>query len=168
MAKHGSTVNTSPAGVRLGPRTQWFPNWCILFETLFFGNEMRQKYNLCCVLFLKLPSPCMFKMSTTHKMTVAYLGRPHLMRGQVSECRASIFELAKFDEHCISRYQSHENVASITSLGIVKKRTWLHQHSRYHWNFSFFRTDLSTHLAPFQRLQTCLGFLLPLPLLMMG
>ena len=32
-------------------------------------------------------------------------------------------------------------------------------------NFSFFRTDLSTHLAPFHRLQTCLGFLLLLPLL---
>ena len=40
---------------------------------------------------------------------------------------------------------------------------WLHQHSRYQWNFSFFRTDLSTHLAPFHRLQTCLGFLLFLP-----
>ena len=27
-----------------------------LFETLFLSNEMRQKYNLCCVLFLKRPS----------------------------------------------------------------------------------------------------------------
>ena len=26
-----------------------------LFETLFLSNKMRQKYNLCCVLFLKLP-----------------------------------------------------------------------------------------------------------------
>ena len=45
-----------------------------------------------------------------------------------------------------------------------------HQHSRYQWNFSFFRTnlwshlDLSTLLAPFHRLQTCLGFLLLLPM----
>ena len=34
----------------------------------------------------------------------------------------------------------------------------------YQLYFSFFRTDLSTHLAPFHRLQTCLGFLLLLPL----
>ena len=26
-----------------------------LLEMLFFSNKMRQKYNLCCVLFLKLP-----------------------------------------------------------------------------------------------------------------
>ena len=31
--------------------------------------------------------------------TVTYLGRPHLVRGQVSEYKTSIFELAKFDEH---------------------------------------------------------------------
>ena len=53
----------------------------------------------------------------------------------------------------------------MTSLGIVQKPASLHQHSRYEWNFSFFRTDLSTHLAPFYRHQTCLGFLLLLPLL---
>ena len=53
----------------------------------------------------------------------------------------------------------------MTSLGIVQKPAWLHQHSRYQWNFSFFRTGLSTHLAPFHRFQTCLGFLLLLPLL---
>ena len=35
----------------------------------------------------------------------------------------------------------------------------------FKWNFSFFRTDLSTHLAPFNRFQTYLGFLLFLPLL---
>ena len=37
------------------------------------------------------------------------------------------------------------------------------QHSRYQWNVSFFLTDFSTHLAQFHRLQTCLGFLLLLP-----
>ena len=36
----------------------------------------------------------------------------------------------------------------------------LNQHFRYQWHFSFFSIDLSTHLASFYRLQTCLGFLL--------
>ena len=53
----------------------------------------------------------------------------------------------------------------MTSLGIVQKPAWLHQHSRYMWNFSFLRTDLWTHLAPFRRLQICFGFLLLLRLL---
>ena len=47
---------------------------------------------------------------------------------------------SKFDEHWISQCQSHENIASMTSLGIVQKAAWLHQHSRYQRNFSFFRT----------------------------
>ena len=46
---------------------------------------------------------------TTHKMEVTYLGRPHLVL-----TKASIFELAKFDKHWISQYQSHENIASLT------------------------------------------------------
>ena len=58
---------------------------------------------------------------TTHEIAVIHLGRRHSVRGQVLECKASIFELAKFDEHWISRYQSHENIASVTSLGIVQK-----------------------------------------------
>ena len=41
----------------------------------------------------------------------------------------------------------------------------MHQLSRHQWNLSFSRTDLSTHLAPCHRLQTCLGLLLLLPLL---
>ena len=45
--------------------------------------------------------------------------------------------------------------------GSCRKPAWLHQHSRYLWNFYFFRTDL----APFHIFQTCLGFLLLLPLL---
>ena len=53
----------------------------------------------------------------------------------------------------------------MTSLGIVQKPTWLHQHSRYLWNLSFSLTDLSTHLTPFHQLQTCFGFLWLLPLL---
>ena len=61
---------------------------------------------------------------------------------------------SKCDEHWISRYQSHENILSLTCLSIVQKPARLHQHSRYQGNFSFFRTDLSTHFAPFHRLQT--------------
>ena len=53
----------------------------------------------------------------------------------------------------------------LTSLGIVHKPAWLHQHPRYQWNFSFFRTDLLTHLAPFHPLETCLRFMLLSPLL---
>ena len=34
-----------------------------------------------------------------HKIAVASLCHPHLVHGQVSESKASIFELAKFDEH---------------------------------------------------------------------
>ena len=58
---------------------------------------------------------------TTHKIVVAYLSRPHVVHEQVSECKASIFELAKFDGHWISRYQTHENIALMTSPGIVQK-----------------------------------------------
>ena len=72
-------------------------------------------------------------------------------------------ECSKFNEQWISRDQSHKNIASKISLGIVRKPAWLYQHSLYQWNF-FFRTDLSRHLAPFHRLQTCLVFLLLLPL----
>ena len=63
--------------------------------------------------------------------------------------------------HWISWHQFHENIALMT---LCKN---LHQHSRYQWNFSFFCTDLSTHLAQFHRLRTCLGFLLLLPLVVM-
>ena len=82
----------------------------------------------------------------TQKFAIAYLGRPHLVRGQVSEYRASIFELAKFDEHWISRYKSHKNIDSMAFLEIVQKLARLHQHSRYQWNFSIFRTDLFKHI----------------------
>ena len=58
-------------------------------------------------------------------------------------------------EHCLNDF-----------FGDRAKPEWLLQHSRYQWNFSFFRTNLSAHLAPFHRLQTCLGFLLLLPLSM--
>ena len=52
----------------------------------------------------------------------------------------------------------------MTSLEIMQKPAWLHQHSHYQWNFSFFHTDLSTRIAPFHQLLTCLRFFLLLPL----
>ena len=115
-------------------------------------NETEIQFVLCSISQTSL-SPYMFKLSTFCHSTLAYLGRPHLVRGQVSECKAFIFWLAKFDEHWIFRYQSHENIASMTSLGLVQKPARLHQHSGYQWNFSFFFTDLSTHLAAFHRLK---------------
>jgi hypothetical protein len=35
---------------------------------------------------------------TTRTIAGAYLGRPHLVHGQISECKAFIFDVAKFDE----------------------------------------------------------------------
>ena len=96
---------------------------------------------------------------TTHKIAVANLSHPHLVHGQVSKCKASIFELAKSDEHWISLYQSHENTASMTSLGIVQKPA-------LSVKLLFLPHRPFTHLATFHRLQTCLGFLLLLPLLL--
>ena len=40
----------------------------------------------------------------------------------------------------------------------------LHQDSRNHWNYYFFGTDLSTHLALVHRLRTCLRFFILLSL----
>ena len=54
-------------------------------------------------------------------------------------------------KHCVNDF-----------FGDVQKPAWLHQHSSYKWNSSFFRTDLST-LRTVHRLQTFLGFLLLLP-----
>ena len=51
---------------------------------------------------------------------------------------------SKFDEHWISRYQSRENIASMTSLGIVQEPALLHQHSRYQWNFFLPRRPFNT------------------------
>ena len=122
---------------------------------------MAQKYN--CVVFYSLNFLKPIHVQNIHLLP-QYTPNNNVECGQVSECKTSIFELAKFDEHWISQYQSHENISSMTCLGIMQKLAWLHQHSRYQWNFFSFRTDLSTHLALFHQLQTCLGFLLLLPL----
>ena len=66
------------------------------------------------------------------------------------------FSIPTIREHCLNDF-----------FGIVQKPAWLHMHFRYQWNFFLFRTYLSTHLAPSHQLQTCLGFLLLLPLLVM-
>ena len=49
-------------------------------------------------------------LETTHKIAVTYLGHPHLVPGQVSECKASFFKLVKLYEHWISRYQSQRTM----------------------------------------------------------
>ena len=124
---------------------------------------MGQKYNRSsCVVFYSLKFLKSVRDQNFHLLP-QYTPSNDIERGQVTECKSSAFELEKFDEHWISWYQSHENVTSMTSSGIVPKPAWLHQHSRYQWNFSFFRTEISTHLVPFHRLQTCLGFLLLFP-----
>ena len=57
-----------------------------------------------------------------HEVLITSLGRlPDIFKKKVSECTVSIFELAKFNEHWTSRYQSQENIASMTTLGIVQK-----------------------------------------------
>ena len=57
---------------------------------------------------------------TIHKIAVAYLYRPHLVCGQVSECKAPIFELAKFDERkwLLKCYWKEENVVEV-------QRSWM-------------------------------------------
>ena len=103
---------------------------------------------------------------TTHKIAVAYLCCPHLVRGQVSECKTSIFELAKFEEHLLSIPISWEHclndffgdraktfmVASALSLSV--EFLFLPQ-----WPYNTSCTVPST--------QTCLGFLLLLLLCML-
>ena len=101
----------------------------------------------------------MFKMST---LCAQYTPDNDVEYGQVSKCKASIFWARKIRwtlNFSIPISREH------SSFGIVKKPAWLQQNSRYQWNFSFFLTDLSTHLPTFHRLQTCLGFLLLLLLL---
>ena len=56
------------------------------------------------------------RAGTTPKIAVAYLGRPHLVRGQVLECMASIFELAKFDDRAETFIIASALVISGTSL----------------------------------------------------
>ena len=137
-------------------------NLCIYFLKCYFTTTKWDR-NTICVVFYSLNFLKPVRVHNVHLLQ-QYNPKSDVERGQFSECKISIFELAKFDEHRIPRYQSHEIFNPMTSLGIVQKPAWLHQHTRYQWNFSFFRTDLSTHLSLFHRLQTCLEFLL-LPLL---
>ena len=131
---------------------QWASNRCIHFLKHYF-SAMKWNRNTICVVFYSLKFFKSVHVQNVHLLPQFTLNND-VESGQLSECKASIFELAKLNEHSISRYQSHERIVWTISLGIVKKLAWLHQHSRYQWNFSFFRTDLSTHLAPFHRLQT--------------
>ena len=83
-----------------------------------------------CFIYVTVHSPTLLSLLLRHCSSLNSLGKlPMLLThytpnndfkfGQVSECKDSIFELTKFYEHWISRYQSHENIASMTSLGIV-------------------------------------------------
>ena len=56
-------------------------------------------------------------------LIVFLFGVVPLVRGHVAKHKISIFDLTKLDEHWFSRYQSHENIVSVTSLGIVDKPT---------------------------------------------
>ena len=69
--------------------------------------------------------------------------------------------MATVSDHSSSTWPSLNN--KTTTAGIVQKPAWLHQHTHCQWNFSFSRTDLSTHLPPFHRLHNFLGFSLLLP-----
>ena len=127
---------------------------------------MRQEYNLWCVLFLKPPlvRTCSKCPSSSHSTlpTKTWTERHTVW---IFANATSLMACSKFDEHWISRYQSHEDIASMISLGIVQKPARLRQHSRNSVTSISSFNDLLTHLAPFHRLQTCLGFLLLLPLL---
>ena len=90
-----------------------------LFETLFLSNEMRQKYNLCCVLFLQplhvqnvhlLP-----RYTPNNDIEQSDMPSGFLLNGIL------LMACSKLVEHWISPYQSHENIASMSSFGIVKK-----------------------------------------------
>ena len=104
----------------------------------YFSATKWDKHNLCCVLFFKIPSaPTCSKCSpsaTVHSQQWCWTER-HTVWIVANEI--SLMPCSKFDEHWISQYKSHENIASLTSLGIVQKPAWLHQHSRYQWNLSF-------------------------------
>ena len=80
-----------------------------LFETLFLSNEMSHKY--ICVLFYSLNFLKPVHDQNVHLLP-QYTPNNDVEREQVSECKASTFQLAKFDEHWIFRYKSHENIAS--------------------------------------------------------
>ena len=151
------------------------------FDTFFFNDvwvfvtQYTQLCRLIVTLSLNVASsdkeieswksaPFVTLAGTTHKLAVTYLGHPHLVNGEVLESKALIF-LLKFDEHWFSWYQFNENITSLCSLGIAQKLAWIHQHSHYHWDFSFFYSFLSIHLALFHQFQTFLVFLLLLPLL---
>ena len=109
-------------------------NWCNHSLKRYFSTSKWDR-NAICVVFCSLNF-----LKPVHVRNVLHLLQytPHNdveqrdmpSRVLLMECKASIFELAKFDELWISRYLSHENIVSMTSLGIVQKPAWLHQHSR--------------------------------------
>ena len=142
-----------------------------VFSLTMFGFSLALYTQLCLLIIMPFSLNVASSDQSIDTWKISFLS--HLYSYHSQKCsrlfRSSSFSVwkkfAKFDEHWISRYRSHDKFTSMTSLWIVQKPTLLHQHPRCQWNFSFFHTDLSTHLAPFHWLQTCLRFLLLLPFL---
>ena len=103
----------------------------MVFSSTMFGISLAQDTELC-----RLIEPLSLNVTSIKRALKSSLSS-HLRRNHSQNCSRlsgssslsawtslgilSIFELAKFDGHWISRYQSHKNIASMTSLGIVQK-----------------------------------------------
>ena len=131
-------------------------NWWICYLKRYFSETIWDR-NTICVVFYSLTFLTSVHVTNVHLLP-QYTPDNDVEQSDISSGLLlteyhSLMACSKFDEHWISRYQSRENIASMTYLGIVQKSAWLHQPSLYQWNFSFFWTEFSTHLAPFHRLQ---------------
>ena len=105
--------------------------------------ETKMQFVLCSIPWTSL-NPYMFKMPTFCHSTLLTVTSTERHTVWIVANEISLMACLKLEEYWISRHQSHDNIASMTSLRIVQTPAWLHQQSRYHWNFSSFRTDLST------------------------
>ena len=103
-----------------------YENWCIHSLKCYFSTTKWDR-NTICVMFHSLNFLKLVHVHYAHLLPEYTFNNDVEESDLPSELLLIIFELTKFDEHWISRYKSHENVASITSLGIVQKPAWLHQ-----------------------------------------
>ena len=119
------------------------PGTLIAFSSTICGFSLAQ-YTLLCWLFCTIKFEYGFTWSNNWvldifpfitlvlglltKLQSSYLGHSHLVHGQVSECKASIFDLTKFifslvfvipisQEHCVTDFSRNH-----------AKPTWLYQH----------------------------------------
>ena len=119
-------------------------------------NEI--KYHLCCVLFLKLS-----QVRTRSKCPPSATYTPNNDVEQ-SDIPSGLLLMEYQWWHIQNSMNSGFLDTNLTRTlpqwflwGSVQQPALLHQHSHYQWNFSFFRTDLSTYLVPFHRLQLVLN-----------